>query len=181
MDFTVGDGGCLAITGPSGAGKSLLLRAIVDLDPNIGEVSTMQMIRSQTSAPEWRKHVAMLPSETGWWLDNAGDHFTNRTETAKRLPLVGLSPDALNWEVTRLSSGERHRLGLMRCLEGRPKVLLLDEPTAALDQETTLQVEDLLRGLLAKGTTIILVTHDLDQPARLGCATMRIKNGQVVV
>lgn len=180
MDFTVGDGECLAITGPSGAGKSLLMRAIVDLDPNIGEVSTTQMIRSQTSAPEWRKHVAMLPSETGWWLDKVGDHFTNPTDTVKHLPLVGLPHDALNWEVTRLSSGERHRLGLLRCLEGQPKVLLLDEPTAALDQETTLQVEDLLRGLLAEGKTIILVTHDPGQPARLRCATMRIESGQVV-
>ena len=180
MDFTVDDGECLAITGPSGAGKSLLMRAIVDLEPNIGEVSTAQFIRSQTSAPEWRKHVAMLPSETGWWLDKVGDHFTNPTDTVKHLPLVGLSPEALNWEVTRLSSGERHRLGLLRCLKGQPKVLLLDEPTAALDQETTLLVEDLLRGLLAEGKTIILVTHDLGQPARLGCATMRIENGQVV-
>jgi len=179
-DFTVADGECLAITGPSGAGKSLLMRAIVDLDPNTGEVSTAQMTRSQTPAPEWRKHVALLPSETGWWLDKVGDHFTNPVETTRRLSLVGLSPDALNWEVTRLSSGERHRLGLLRCLEGQPNVLLLDEPTAALDPETTLKVEDLLRELMAGGVTIIIVTHDPDQPVRLGCRTMRIENGQVV-
>jgi ABC-type iron transport system FetAB ATPase subunit len=180
IDFTVGDGECLAITGPSGAGKSLLLRAIVDLDPNTGEVSTSQLTRSQTPAPEWRKHVAMLPSETGWWLDKVGDHFINPNDISEHLPDIGLSPDAINWEVSRLSSGERHRLGLLRCLEKLPKVLLLDEPTAALDTDTTLLVEGLLHGLMTEGITILLVTHDPDQPARLGCTTIRIENGQVV-
>lgn len=179
VSFTVGNGECLAITGPSGAGKSLLLRAIVDLDPNTGEVTTSTLIRSQTSAPEWRKHVVLLPAETGWWQDKVGDHFTNPTETSKRLPLVGLPSDALNWEVSRLSSGERHRLGLLRCLEMQPEVLLLDEPTAALDLDTTLQVEKLLRDLLTEGVTIILVTHDPEQPARMGCEVLRIENGQV--
>ncbi len=179
IDFVVGDGECLAITGPSGAGKSLLMRAIVDLDPNTGEVTTAQMTRSDTPAPEWRKNVALLPSETGWWLDKVGDHFINPAGTAEHLPDIGLSADAMDWDISRLSSGERHRLGLLRCLEKLPKVLLLDEPTAALDTDTTELVEALLRGLMDEGTTIILVTHDPDQPARLGCKTMRIENGQV--
>ncbi|MHA1127439.1 MAG: ABC transporter ATP-binding protein [Alphaproteobacteria bacterium] len=180
VDFTVNDGACLAITGPSGAGKSLLLRTIVDLDPNTGEVTTAQMTRSQTPAPAWRKHVALLPSETGWWLDNVGNHFINPTGIAEHLPDIGLPPDAMNWDISRLSSGERHRLGLLRCLEKLPKVLLLDEPTAALDADTTHMVEALLLGLMAEGITILLVTHDLAQPARLGCKTIRIENGQVV-
>jgi len=180
IDLTVDDGECLAITGPSGAGKSLLMRAIVDLDPNTGEVSTAQMVRSKTPAPEWRKHVALLPSETGWWLDKVGDHFINPTGIAEHLPDLGLSTDAINWDISRLSTGERHRLGLLRCLEKLPKVLLLDEPTAALDPETTQLVEALLHGLMDQGITILLVTHDLDQPARLGCRTIRIENGQVV-
>ncbi|MBL4872860.1 MAG: ATP-binding cassette domain-containing protein [Rhodobacteraceae bacterium] len=180
ISFTVGDGECLAITGPSGAGKSLLMRAIVDLDPNTGEVTTGLMNRAETPAPEWRKHVALLPSETGWWMDNVGDHFLRPTKIAEHLPEIGLSPDAMSWDVSRLSSGERHRLGLLRCLEKLPNVLLLDEPTAALDTETTTQVEALLHSLMEKGITILLVTHDVDQPARLGCKTMHIENGQVV-
>ncbi len=86
----------------------------------------------------------------------------------------------MNWDISRLSSGERHRLGLLRCLEKLPKVLLLDEPTAALDTESTEMVEALLHGLMEEGITILLVTHDPDQPARLGCKTMRIENGRVV-
>ena len=179
VSFTVGNGDCLAITGPSGSGKSLLLRAIVDLDPNTGEVTTSTLTRSQTSAPDWRKHVVLLPAESGWWQDNVGGHFTDLSETSKRLPLVGLPPDALNWEVARLSSGERHRLGLLRCLEVKPEVLLLDEPTAALDLETTLMVEKMLRDLLTEGMTIIIVTHDPEQPARMGCKVLRIDKGRV--
>ena len=180
INFTVDDGACLAIIGPSGAGKSLLLRAIVDLDPNTGEVATNELTRSQTPAPEWRKHVAMLPAETGWWMDKVGDHFISPTGIAEHLPDIGLPSDAMNWDVSRLSSGERHRLGLLRCLEKLPKVLLLDEPTAALDTETTQMVEGLLLGLMDEGITILLVTHDPDQPARLGSNTMRIESGKMV-
>lgn len=179
INFTVVDGECLAITGPSGAGKSLLLRAIVDLDPNTGEVTTSELTRSQTAAPDWRKQVVLLPAESGWWHDKVGDHFTDLSETTKRLALVGLPPDALNWEVARISSGERHRLGLLRCLEMQPEVLLLDEPTASLDLETTLKVEEMLGDLLANGLTIILVTHDPDQPARMGCKVLQIEKGLV--
>jgi len=180
MSLQVEDGACLAITGPSGAGKSLLMRAIADLDPNSGDVSTGQLNRSDTTAPAWRRNVAFLPSETGWWQDDVGAHFSDHEGTKARLPLVGLSTDALNWKVTRLSSGEKHRLGLLRCLETSPAVLLLDEPTAALDQETTLQVEALLRDQMDKGVSILLVTHDADQPHRLGCPTLRMENGAMV-
>lgn len=122
----------------------------------------------------------MLPADTGWWLDKVGEHFVKPIGIAEHLPDIGLSPAAINWDVSRLSSGERHRLGLLRCLEKLPEVLLLDEPTAALDADTTLLVETLLRDLMAEGITILLVTHDPDQPARLGCKTMQIENGQVV-
>ena len=81
--------------------------------------------------------------------------------------------------MARLSSGERHRLGLLRCLEMQPEALLLDEPTAALDLETTLQVEKLLRNLLTEGVTIIIVTHDPEQPTRMGCKVLRIDKGRV--
>ena len=181
INLQVADGQCLAITGPSGAGKSLLLRAIADLDPNTGEVSSGQLNRSAGAAPVWRKHVAFLPSECGWWQDNVAAHFSDPTAIKARLPLVGLSSDALNWKVTRLSSGKKHRLGLLRCLEADPAVLLLDEPTAALDQGTTLLVEALLRNQMTKGVSILLVTHDADQPRRLDCATVRIENGALVL
>ena len=66
------EGECIALTGPSGAGKSLLLRAIADLDPNQGSVFLDQKNRNEFTAPEWRRRVGYLASESGWWADEAG-------------------------------------------------------------------------------------------------------------
>ncbi len=177
VNLRVQDGEVMAITGPSGAGKSLLLRAIVDLDPNSGDISTNNMNRAKVSAPIWRRHVAMLPAESGWWQDNVGAHFQNPAKINTRLTLVGLPSDALNWQVARLSSGEKHRLALLRCLEHTPEVLLLDEPTAALDPETTTLVETLLQHLLDDGISILIVTHDLAQITRLNASRRHLQDG----
>ncbi len=180
VDLDIASGEILALTGPSGAGKSLLLRAIVDLDCNQGTVRTGLMDRAQVGAEVWRKSVAMLPAESGWWEDGVAAHFTAPDTIQKRLPELGLPIEAMGWQVATLSSGERHRLALLRLLENDPDVLLLDELTAALDPETTVKVESLLGGLAALGKTILLVTHDPDQPARLGARVARIEAGRMV-
>lgn len=177
VSFTVADGECVAITGPSGAGKSVLLRAIADLDPNVGQVQAGALHRSQLSAPQWRKQVAMLPAETGWWLERVAGHFQHPKTAQAQLAEVGLSEDAMGWEVARLSTGEKHRLALLRCLEAVPSVLLLDEPTAALDHDTILRIEALLKRRMLKGTSIVIVTHDIDQTARMADRTLHLENG----
>jgi len=179
VSFGVGAGECVAITGPSGTGKSVLLRAIVDLDPNDGQVQAGDVIRADVPAPDWRKVVAMLPAESGWWLDHVAPHFQAPDRIRGQLPLVGLPETAMEWEVARLSTGEKHRLALLRCLESGPKVLLLDEPTAALDHDTTLQIEALLKQLLDKGTAILIVTHDGTQAKRLAHRILRLEDGQL--
>lgn len=180
VDFEVGDGACLAITGPSGAGKSLLLRAIVDLDRNTGVVRCGDTDRSTVTADIWRKSVAMLPAESGWWADDVAAHFEDLDAMRDRLASVGLPEDALDWQVARLSSGEKHRLALLRLLENDPEVLLLDEPTAFFDTDTTALVETLLLGLMAKGKTLVIVTHDKAQPERLGAQILRLEKGQML-
>jgi len=179
VSFYVGDGECVAVTGPSGTGKSVLLRAIVDLDPNEGTVQAGDMTRADVPAPDWRKTVAMLPAESGWWLDHVAPHFQAPDKIRKQLPLVALPETAMGWEVARLSTGEKHRLALLRCLEAGPKVLLLDEPTAALDHDTTLKIETLLKQQLDQGTAILIVTHDATQAKRLAHRILRLENGQL--
>jgi putative ABC transport system ATP-binding protein len=66
ISFDIAAGECLAVMGPSGAGKSLLLRAIVDLDPNSGNVMVGVHARDDMPASEWRKLVALVPAESGW-------------------------------------------------------------------------------------------------------------------
>ncbi len=82
------------------------------------------------------------------------------------------------WQVSRLSSGERQRLALLRALDHNPKVLLLDEVTANLDQENTLKVENLIKSRLQQGLIVIWVSHDQDQRERMADMSFLIdKNG----
>ncbi len=179
FDFEVTDGACLAITGPSGAGKSLLLRAIADLDVNEGRVYTGALDRAAVSGPEWRRAVALLPAESGWWGAEVAEHFVDVEAIGDLLEQVGLDREAINWQVARLSTGERHRLALVRALEQGPEVLLLDEPTTMLDAAATGLVEDLLRARMAQGLSIVMVTHDAEQPGRIADRVMRLEGGQL--
>ena len=86
-------------------------------------------------------------------------------ETA--LPLLDLPAAILDAEVARLSTGERQRLALLRSLSRKPAVLLLDEPTASLDEASTLAMEALLKARLREGLSIIWVTHSTQQAARV--------------
>ncbi|MGH7042086.1 MAG: ATP-binding cassette domain-containing protein, partial [Acetobacteraceae bacterium] len=80
----------------------------------------------------------------------------------------------------RLSTGERQRLALLRALGSGPAVLLLDEPTGALDEGNTALVETLLAGLLAAGSTVLMVTHNPAQAARLGRRHLRLENRRLI-
>jgi ABC-type multidrug transport system ATPase subunit len=178
VSLSVAAGECVALLGPSGAGKSLLLRAIADLDPNDGRVSLDGRDRDGMPAPEWRKLVGMVPAETGWWADRVGAHFNPGFDFTELLAAVGL-PEALGWEVGRLSTGERQRLGLVRALGEAPRALLLDEPTAALDEAAAEQVERLIAAERARGAPVLMVTHDAAQAARLAARSFRMESGRL--
>lgn len=172
-------GDCIAIRGASGAGKSLLLRAIADLDPNDGDVHLDGQSRADMPAPEWRRRVGLVPAESGWWADRVGDHFGAQATLPDLIKAIGIPADAMNWDVARLSTGERHRLAIIRCLALDPSVLLLDEPTAALDGEATDRVETLLKRALDAGTAILLVTHDPAQASRLASQVAIMSAGRL--
>jgi ABC-type multidrug transport system ATPase subunit len=178
ISLDVSSSECVAIMGPSGSGKSLLLRAIVDLDPNNGSVRLNDQLRKKMPAHSWRKLVSLVPAETGWWADRVGDHFERQEELGALLEAVGMQ-DSLDWEVGRLSTGERHRLAIIRALQNRPRVLLLDEPTASLDTRMTAAVETLIKHQLAEGVCILLVTHDSSQAARLASRSFVMTDGQL--
>src|SRR4051812_45447573 len=139
--FALRVGECIAIRGPSGAGKTLLLRAIADLDPNAGTVILENRDRSTIPGPEWRRLVGYVPAEPGWWAETVGEHFADRAAAAVFLNNLGFPDKTETWPISRLSTGERLRLALVRALIMRPRVLLLDEPTAALDAASVAAVE----------------------------------------
>jgi len=177
FDLSLAAGTCAAIAGPSGSGKSLLLRMIADLDPNEGDVFLDGRERRGFTAPAWRRRAVYSAAEPGWWHDSVPPHFPPGAarELARALmPRLGLAATLFDSPVLRLSTGERQRLALIRALALDPPVLLLDEPTGALDQDSTAQVEAVLRERLAGGTAILIVTHSPEQAARLGQQRFRM-------
>jgi putative ABC transport system ATP-binding protein len=181
FELDLGMGTCAAITGPSGSGKSLFLRMIADLDPNVGKIWLNGRERASLSAPEWRKQASYVPAESGWWADAVIEHFpaNSRNEIAALSASLGLRVDLLDAPVAQLSTGEKHRLSLVRAILANPPVLLLDEPTGPLDEESVTRVEVLLQQRMASGTSILLVTHDPNQATRLGHQRYRMKAGQM--
>ena len=178
IDLQVARGECISLSGPSGCGKTRLLRAIADLDPHQGEAFVDDLPQTGMSGPVWRSQVGLLPAESFWWSNLVGDHFTDMQD-----PLIaglGFAPDSGDWEITRLSSGERQRLALARLLLNQPKVLLLDEPTANLDRDNISRVEVLIEQWRKEHTgAIVWVTHDREQQARVANRHFTIESGRL--
>jgi putative ABC transport system ATP-binding protein len=177
--FSLAAGECIAVKGPSGAGKTLLLRAIADLDPNQGRVNLKGRDRSTIPGPEWRRLVGYVPAEPGWWAETVGEHFGEWPAAATVLKNLGFSEEAKSWPIPRLSTGERLRLALVRALIIRPKVLLLDEPTAALDAASVAAVESLIATRIRAGLAVLWVTHDAGQAMRIACRQLAVEAGRV--
>ena len=177
--LTLASGECVALMGASGSGKSRLLRAIVDLEPNEGEVTLDGRSREAFAAPEWRRAVAYVPAESGWWDEQVAPHFPTGGLSPDGLAAVGLPETAGQWQVARLSTGERQRLALLRALAHAPQVLLLDEPTSGLDAEAAGKVESQLQEELSRGVAILLVTHDPAQADRLARRCYRMVAGRL--
>jgi phosphate-transporting ATPase len=177
FDLALEKGECVALMGPSGAGKTVTLRAIADLDPNEGQVFLNDRERESFPAPGWRRQVAYVPADSGWWSDLVGDHFESREAAREFLPRFLLSEDALGWEVARLSTGERQRLALARALLLDPAVLLLDEPTPGLDEDAAKAVEGELRDRLRDGACMLMVTHSREQARRLAKRLFMVREG----
>jgi len=170
---------CVGLSGESGCGKSLLLRAVADLDEHQGDVSLDDVNANKMSAPQWRKKVAMLPADSQWWLDTVGEHFDQVDKGM--LSMLGFDEDALSWSISRISSGEKQRLALLRLLANKPSVLLLDEPTANLDKNNTLLFEKIVLDYLKQNNACaIWVSHDLEQLERVGSINFKLESGGLV-
>ncbi|MGV6826506.1 MAG: ABC transporter ATP-binding protein [bacterium] len=170
----------LMLHGESGAGKTLLLRAIADLDSSNGAVLLNGEPRENLPPSQWRSQVVLVPSESAWWDELVGTHATHWSNNT--LQQLGFEPDVLEWQTSRLSSGEKQRLALARALALAPSVLLLDEPTANLDDARTEQVEKLVQDFLTSaGRGVLWVSHDQEQRQRLASRTLRMSNGRLEV
>jgi putative ABC transport system ATP-binding protein len=156
-------GECIAVRGPSGAGKTLLLRAIADLDPNDGVVTLDGRDRSTIAGPEWRRLVGYVSAEPGWWAVRSASTLASGQPRSLSSDHLGFPEETKAWPIARLLTGERLRLALIRGLMALPKVLLLDEPTAALDA-ASVAVESLIGARIRAGLAVAGFAVDIAAP-----------------
>jgi ABC-type iron transport system FetAB ATPase subunit len=182
LSFEVPDGECLAVEGASGAGKTLLLRAIADLDPAAGVVMVDGQERGELSADAWRRQVRYCAAEPAWWTDTPRGSLpkAQSARISRLVETLGLDAALLDRPISQLSTGERQRLALVRALVDEPKVLLLDEPTGALDTQSAALVEELIRFQMLSGRSVVLVSHNTAQRERLSHARLLLSRTQPI-
>ena len=196
VSMSVETGEMISIMGSSGSGKSTLLNILGLLDAfDSGDYTlageNMANLTATHAAGLRNRHIGfifqsfnLLPFKTA--LENValplyyqGIPRKERLKLAlENLEKVGLAPWAEH-RPTQLSGGQQQRVAIARALAAKPNVLLADEPTGALDTETSYQVMDLLTGLNQEGLTIVVVTHESDIAA-MTQRTVRLRDGKVI-
>ncbi len=179
VSLQVKGGEILGLMGNSGTGKSLLLRAVCDLDPVDGEVYLNSTHRLDVDAANWRRKIQYVPAQSQWWFDCARDHIPQWDMDL--LTAFDLDSSHLEQAVSRLSTGQKQRLALVRALSLKPEVLLLDEPTAALDPENVHRVEEQISAYCVQyQAPCIWVSHDTAQIARVAHRVVKIEQGKLL-
>src|SRR5690242_8153439 len=135
--------------------------------------------RESMPAPVWRRQVTFVAAEPGWWGDTVREHFAAWEEARPLVEKLGLPTTCAEWDIQRLSTGERQRLGLVRALALHSRVLLLDEPTSGLDADATAAVEAMIAERTKAGTGVIWVTHNAEQARRVASRRLIIKDGRM--
>ena len=181
-----------AVNGHNGSGKSTLLKMLAMLlRPDSGQVLYRGLgAGSGLSALQWRREVTMVAQQAylfnatvaqnvAYGLKLRGAPAAHRAAAVKdALKAVGLAGFE-HRKAAKLSGGEGQRVALARALALRPKVLLLDEPFSNLDPESSLVFENVIKGLPAKGHTVILVSHFSEQVERLAHRVLTLSRGMV--
>ena len=198
LNITVDEGEFVSIMGPSGSGKSTLLNMIGGLDnPTKGDLFIDGKDISRMSEGELTKMRAekigfifqtfnLLPALTV--RDNVefpmrnlnGTKKMNKSSRVKKaeecIEIVGLG-DRMDYLPAKLSGGERQRVAVARALVNNPKFILADEPTGNLDSESSSNIINLLHEVNQEGTTVIMVTHDVETTDNT--RIMRIRDGTI--
>jgi cell division transport system ATP-binding protein len=184
------------LTGPSGAGKSTLLKLLFCAEtPTSGQilVGGRNIVRlSQHGIPYLRRNIGVVFQDfkllgnrtvlenVGYSLEVLGFSDSEiRERSRKRLDQVGLSHKASSLP-RRLSGGEQQRVAIARALVNEPTILLADEPTGNLDPGLTDSILQLLFDANARGTTVIVATHDRSLLTRYHRRTISLEKGKVV-
>jgi len=168
VSFAVGPGEVVGLVAPSGAGKSTLMRALVRLvDVERGTIALDGADVRSLDPCDLRRRVGLVAQTPvmlpGSVADNLryGVESLSAAELSGALGAAGIDAAFADREAAALSGGERARVALARALTRSPELLLLDEPTAALDAEVAERIGGTLRRLAGLGLGICVATHDV--------------------
>ena len=196
LNLTIDKGEFLFLTGPSGAGKSTLLRLLLREElPSEGQVSVagrdLSML-SRRDVQAYRRSLGFVFQD--FRLIPRMSVFQNvafvmrvlgvpvevqQRRTFQVLKWVGLQ-HRMNALPEELSGGEQQRIAIARALVNEPQLILADEPTGNLDPDLSLEIMNLLREVNARGTTVLVATHDRELIRRVGRRAVTLDHGRVV-
>jgi ABC-2 type transport system ATP-binding protein len=190
LDLTIPDGAFFGLLGPNGAGKTTLIGSVCNLVlPNEGTIEVFgrpagtRAARASVGLAEQDINVDRFLSVRQVLVYHGGYFGLGRRDAGRRadeaLELLGLTGKA-NATALELSGGMQRRLVIARALLNRPRLLILDEPTAGVDVELRAEIWQLMRTLNAAGTTILLTTHYLEEAEALCDEIALIGAGSIV-
>lgn len=193
VDFEACEGQTVALCGPSGCGKSTLLHLLGGLDePDSGRVSingkeitrngSLQLLRHEVGFVfQLHNLIPDLTLEENCLIPSVAakiDRQTARSRLQQLADRTGLS-HRLHHRIQKLSGGERQRTALCRALMNKPRILLADEPTGSLDEQTSATVFQLLLDVVAnEGVTLVMATHDRALAERCD-RLVEMRNGRI--
>ncbi|MEV0806393.1 ABC transporter ATP-binding protein [Micromonospora sp. NPDC050200] len=185
LDLEVRAGELVGLLGPNGAGKSTLINLLVGLRrPTAGRV---ELFGGDPRDPASRRQLGVTPQETGLpgtlrvgeVVDFVAAHFPDPVPKAELLDRFGLT-DQVKRQTGGLSGGQRRRLAVALAFVGRPRLVVLDEPTTGLDVEARHTLWEAIRAFHADGGTVLLSSHYLEEVEALAQRVVVIGQGRVL-
>ena len=190
VNLDVYEGEFLVLLGESGCGKSTFMNILAGMDqPTAGSVEFMgrQIVgASQAELTDYRRdHIGfvfqsynLMPNLNARQnLDLIAELVDDPLPSAEALELVGLAERAENYP-SQMSGGQQQRVSIARAIVNRPRLIFADEPTAALDYATSIEVLQVLEEVVKGGTTMVMVTHN-EEITRMADRVVRMRGGRV--
>jgi ABC-2 type transport system ATP-binding protein len=187
LDLHVSEGECFGLLGPNGAGKTTTIEILEGLlEPTRGEIRILGM--------DWNKSASAIKNRIGISLQETRladklsvletltlfrSFYQDGIDAEQAIATVGLEEKARTW-VEKLSGGQKQRLAVATALVGNPDLLFLDEPTTGLDPQSRRGLWDVIRSFRARGKTIMLTTHYMDEAERLCDRVGIVDHGQII-
>ncbi|UOY03884.1 ABC transporter ATP-binding protein [Blastococcus sp. PRF04-17] len=187
LDLDVHRGEVFALLGPNGAGKTTTIEILEGIRKRDGGDVRVLGEDPARAGRDWRARIGVVSQTEGRAqelsvrevLDHFAVYHATPRPTAELVAAVGLG-EKIGTRVGRLSGGQRRRLAVALGVQGRPELVFLDEPTTGMDPVARRQFWELIRGLRADGTTVLLTTHYLDEAAELADRVGVVAEGRLV-